>query len=154
MKGFVCRFLSATFAISVLSIPLAAQDIAPPIPQKLVVHSNLLNEDRVIWVRTPHGYESGKDPLPVLYLTDGDAHINEIGSTIDFLVDSGRMPPLIVVGITNTDRTRDLTPTHSDDKDSDGKETAPTSGGGDRFFDFIQTELMPQIEKHYRTAPY
>lgn len=154
MKGFVCRFLSATFAISVLSIPLAAQDIAPPIPQKLVVHSNLLNEDRVIWVRTPHGYESGKNPLPVLYLTDGDAHINEIGSTIDFLVDSGRMPPLIVVGITNTDRTRDLTPTHSDDKDSDGKETAPTSGGGDRFFDFIQTELMPQIEKHYRTAPY
>jgi uncharacterized protein len=154
MKGFVCRFLSATFAISVLSIPLAAQDIAPPIPQKLVVHSNLLNEDRVIWVRTPHGYESGKNPLPVLYLTDGDAHINEIGSTIDFLVDSGRMPPLIVVGITNTDRTRDLTPTHSDDKDSDGKETAPTSGGGDRFSDFIQTELMPQIEKHYRTAPY
>jgi len=64
------------------------------------------------------------------------------------------MPPLIVVGITNTDRTRDLTPTHSDDKDSAGKETMPTSGGGDRFFDFIHTELMPEIEKHYRTAPY
>lgn len=132
----------------------AAQDISPPIPQKLVVHSNILNEDRTIWVRTPHGYESGKDLFPVLYLTDGDGHINEIGNSIDFLVDNGRMPSLIVVGIMNTDRTRDLTPTHSSEKDASGKENAPTSGGGDRFFDFIQTELMPQIEKRYRTAPY
>ena len=116
--------------------------------------SNILNEDRTIWVRTPHGYELGKDVLPVLYLTDGDGHINEIGNSIDFLVDNGRMPSLIVVGIANTDRTRDLTPTHSDEKDSAGKETSPTSGGGDRFFDFIHTELMPEIEKRYRTAPY
>jgi predicted alpha/beta superfamily hydrolase len=164
MKLCARRFLTATFSLSLLIISLlivpllisaaVAQDIAPPIPQKLVVHSNILNEDRVIWVRTPHGYESGKDPLPVLYLTDGPGHINEIGSTIDFLVDNGRMPPLIVVGIANTDRTHDLTPTHSSDKDSSGKEALPTSGGGDHFFDFIQTELMPEIEKRYRTAPY
>ncbi|HEX3821561.1 MAG TPA: alpha/beta hydrolase-fold protein [Candidatus Sulfotelmatobacter sp.] len=154
MKLLARRLALAGFACFILTIAAVAQDIAPPIPQKLVVHSNILNEDRVIWVRTPHGYESGKDPLPVLYLTDGDSHINEIGSTIDFLVDNGRMPALIVVGIANTDRTRDLTPTHSDEKDSAGKETLPTSGGGDRFFDFIQTELMPQIEKSYRTAPY
>jgi uncharacterized protein len=148
------RLLIAVFTISTLIIAAAAQNITPPIPQKLVVHSNILNEDRVIWVRTPHGYELGKDPLPVLYLTDGPDHINEIGSTIDFLVNNGRMPPLIVVGIANTDRMRDLTPTHSSDKDSSGKETVPTSGGGDRFLDFIQNELMPEIEKRYRTAPY
>jgi predicted alpha/beta superfamily hydrolase len=145
--------LLVVFAISALTAVLA-QDIAPPIPQKLVLHSNILNEDRTIWVRTPHGYESGKDVLPVLYLTDGDDHINEIGNSIDFLVNNGRIPPLIVVGIANTDRTRDLTPTHSETKDSAGKETLPTSGGGDRFFDFIHTELMPEIEKRYRTAPY
>lgn len=153
MKLLVRRFLLAALALTTFSVAVA-QDIAPPIPKKLVVHSSILNEDRVIWVRTPHGYELGKDALPVLYLTDGPAHINEIGSTIDFLVDNGRMPPLIVVGIANTDRTRDLTPTHAGDKDVSGKETAPTSGGGDRFFDFIQTELMPQIEKSYRTEPY
>ena len=154
MKLHLRRLLLAAFPLLILTIAAVAQDIAPPIPQKLVVHSNILNEDRVIWVRTPHGYESGKDPLPVLYLTDGDGHINEIGNSIDFLVDNGRMPRLIVVGIANTDRTRDLTPTHSSDKDSTGKENLPTSGGGDRFFDFIQTELMPQIDKSYRTAPY
>ena len=154
MKLIQRRFLFAAFLLFTLTIAAVAQDIAPPIPQKLVVHSNILNEDRVMWVRTPRGYALGKDPFPVLYLTDGDGHINEIGSTIDFLVDNGRMPPLIVVGIANTDRTRDLTPTHSSDKDLTGKENLPTSGGGDRFFDFIQTELMPQIEKQYRTAPY
>lgn len=154
MKLPLRPFLLPALALFILTIATIAQDIAPPIPQKLVVHSNILNEDRVIWVRTPHGYELGKDPIPVLYLTDGDGHINEIGSTIDFLVDNGRMPQLIVVGIANTDRTRDLTPTHSSDKDSAGKENSPTSGGGDRFFDFIQSELMPQIDKSYRTAPY
>jgi len=154
MKLIQRRFLFAAFLLFTLTIAAVAQDIAPPIPQKLVVHSNILNEDRVIWVRTPSGYALGKDPLPVLYLTDGDGHINEIGSTIDFLVDNGRMPPLIVVGIANTDRTRDLTPTHSSHKESTGKENLPTSGGGDRFFDFIQTELMPQIDRSYRTAPY
>jgi len=153
MKLFVCRLLVAAVAIGAFAAA-SAQDIAPPIPQKLVVHSNILNEDRTIWVRTPRGYESGKDPFPVLYLTDGDGHINEIGNSIDFLVDNGRMPSLIVVGIANTDRTRDLTPTHSDAKDPEGKETLPTSGGGDRFFDFIHTELMPEIERRYRTAPY
>src|SRR5258708_25302941 len=154
MKFFARRFLLIALFPFLLSIASVAQDLAPPIPQKLAVHSNILNEDRVIWVRTPHGYELGKDVLPVLYLTDGDGHINEIGSTIDFLVDNGRMPPLIVVGIANTDRTRDLTPTHSSDKDSSGKETLPTSGGGDRFFDFIQTARMPEIDKRYRPAPY
>ncbi len=148
----MCRLALAFIFLSIMAA--TAQDLAPPIPQKLVVHSNGLNEDRVIWGRTPHGYALGKDVFPVLYLADGDAHINEIGSTIDFLVDNGRIPPLIVIGIANTDRTRDLTPTHSSDKDSSGKETAPTSGGGDRFFNFIQTELMPEIDKRYRTAPY
>ncbi len=138
----------------VLSAASVAQDLAPPAPQKLTVHSSILNEDRVVWVRTPRSYDQDKGPLPVLYLTDGPDHINEIGSTIDFLVRNNRMPPLIVVGIANTDRTRDLTPSHSDAKDPDGKVSNPTSGGGDHFIDFIQNELMPEIDRRYRTAPY
>jgi predicted alpha/beta superfamily hydrolase len=155
MKRLVHRLLLGGFAFSILTIAAVSQDIAPPIPQKLTVHSNVLNEDRVVWVRTPHGYDRGKDQLCVLYLTDGPGHINEIGSTIDFLIDNGRMPPIIVVGIANTDRTRDLTPTHADVKNADGTiEHIPTSGGGDRFLDFIQTELMSEIDRRYRTAPF
>ena len=123
--------------------------------RQLVVHSNVLNEDRVIWVRMPAAARRENDRFPVLYLTDGGSNVNEIGSTIDFLADGNFMPPLIVVGITNTDRVRDLTPSHADVKRSDGTITRyPTSGGADKFLDFIQTELVPEIERRYKTAPY
>ncbi len=148
----------ACAAVALLSIVLsggvAAQDLTPPAPLRFVLHSSALNEDRYIFIRTPRNYDQGKDPLPVLYLTDGPNHINEIGSTIDFLAEQGRIPPLIVVGIGNTDRTRDLTPTRSNEKNDDGSVAYPTSGGGDRFIDFIQNEVIPQIDQHYRTAPF
>ena len=137
------------------AIASAAQEIAPPTPQRLEIHSKVLNEDRVVWVRTPPGYQQSKDVYPVVYQTDAPENVNEIGSTIDFLVDNRRIPQLLVVGIGNTDRRRDLTPTQADVKNADGTVTKyPTSGGGDKFLDFIQTELMPEIEKRYRTAPY
>lgn len=154
MRHVFIRVVLLFLVLSSLAFPTLAQDLAPPIPQKLTVHSNILNEDRVIWVRTPHEYDRGKAAFSVLYLTDGPGHINEIGSTIDFLVQNDRMPPLIVIGIANTDRTRDLTPTHWNQKDADGKDPNPTSGGGDHFIDFIQKELMPEIEKRYRTSHY
>ena len=61
------------------------------------------------------------------------------------------MSEMIVVGITNTDRTRDLTPTKAT-----GPNAAqfPTAGGADNFLKFIETEVIPEIEKRYRVQPY
>ena len=154
MNRIPFRLTFFALSMAILSVAAPAQDMAPPVPQEITLHSNILNEDRVVWVRTPRTYDQGKEALPVLYLTDGPDHINVIGGEIDFLVRQDRMPPMIVVGIANTDRTRDLTPSHSDTKNSDGKVANPTSGGGDRFLDFIQNELMPEIDKRYHTAPY
>jgi tetratricopeptide (TPR) repeat protein len=65
------------------------------------------------------------------------------------------MPEMIVVGITNTDRTRDLTPTNATMTRQDGTPIQfPTSGGADKFLKFIETELIPYIENRYRTEPY
>ena len=138
----------------VAAIACAAQQIAPPTPQRVDLHSKILNEDRVIWVRTPPGYQQSKELYPVVYLTDAPEDVNEIGSLIDFLVDNRSLPPLLVVGIANTDRRRDLTPSQADVKNPDGTVTRYTSGAADKFLDFIQTELMPEIEGRYRTAPY
>jgi predicted alpha/beta superfamily hydrolase len=120
-------------------------------PAKLTIKSAVLGEDRVILVRTPPGYETNKRAYPVLYMTDGDAHIGHTSSTIEFLAQNGRMSELIVVGITNTDRTRDLTP---DKAVGPNAAQFPTAGGSDKFLKFIETELIPQIEKSYRTEPY
>jgi uncharacterized protein len=118
---------------------------------RMTIKSNVLGEDRVILVRTPVGYENNKVSYPVLYMTDGDAHMAHTASTVEFLARNGRTSELIVVGITNTDRTRDLTPTKASRVDLAG---APTAGGADNFLKFIETELIPDIEKRYRVQPY
>jgi predicted alpha/beta superfamily hydrolase len=120
-------------------------------PTKLTIKSSVLGEDRVILVRTPAGYATNKLAYPVLYMTDGDAHIGHTGSTVEFLARNGRMSELIVVGIVNTDRTRDLSPVKATGPNAG---QFPTAGGADNFLKFIETELIPQIEKSYRVQPY
>jgi predicted alpha/beta superfamily hydrolase len=65
------------------------------------------------------------------------------------------VPEMIVVAIPNTNRTRDMTPTHTD-RDPTGKPQPglAASGGMANFLGFIQKELIPRIEQRYRTAPY
>ncbi|HSE20187.1 MAG TPA: alpha/beta hydrolase-fold protein, partial [Pyrinomonadaceae bacterium] len=104
------RLLSGFAVLLIISVVAIAQPRTGTI-KSLRIKSAVLGEERVVLVRTPVGYESNKVSYPVLYMTDGDAHINHTSSSIEFLTANGRMPDLIVVGVTNTDRTRDLTPT-------------------------------------------
>ncbi len=142
------------FALTLLSLVAAqgltarAEDGRPG--NRLTVKSAVLGEERLALVRTPPGYDTNGQRYPVLYLTDGDAHIGHTAATIEFLARNGRMPEMIVVGITNTDRTRDLTPTRAS---QDGK-APPTGGAADKFVKFFETELIPEVEKRYRTQPY
>src|SRR5215470_5707406 len=144
------------FALAVVLLISSAAIAQPPTGtvKRFVIHSTVLNEDRVVLVRTPPGYETDKLPYPVLYMTDGDAHMGHTASTIEFLTQNGRIPDLIVVGVTNTDRTRDLTPAKSSDKTPAGDLRFPTSGGADNFLKFFETELIPEIEERYRVQPY
>jgi predicted alpha/beta superfamily hydrolase len=122
---------------------------------RLSLKSSVLGEDRIIFVRTPATYERNGLRYPVLYLTDAEAQMDHTITTIDFLARNGRMPEMIVVGISNTDRTRDLTPTNGTMSNPEGRPFRfPTSGGADKFLKFIETELIPSIESDYRTQPY
>lgn len=142
----------------VLLAPVAASAQAPNVydaPERLVVKSQVLGEERVILVRTPAGYARNSEKFPVLYMTDGDAHIQHTSGTISFLARNARMPEMIVVGITNTDRTRDLTPTRVERVPGNpNAQGFPTSGGADKFLKFIETELIPLVESKYRTMPF
>ncbi|HZX57198.1 MAG TPA: alpha/beta hydrolase-fold protein [Mucilaginibacter sp.] len=123
------------------------------------VKSNILGEERKIWIYTPDGIEDTSQHFPVLYLLDGDAHFSNIVGMIQQLNGvngNAVVPQMIVVGIPNTNRTRDLTPTHSvlyadgSKKDDDFK----ASGGGEKFVSFLQKELMPYVDSIYHPAPY
>jgi predicted alpha/beta superfamily hydrolase len=147
------RLLSALAVLLLISSAAIAQPPTGTV-KRFTIKSTVLGEDRVILVRTPVGYETNKVSYPVLYMTDGDGHMGHTASTIEFLKQNGRISDLIVVGVTNTDRTRDLTPAKSSDKDAGGNLRFPTSGGADNFLKFFETELIPEIEKEYRVQPY
>ena len=61
---------------------------------------------------------------------------------------------MIVVGIPNTNRGRDLTPTEVDIDFFTGDSIQYVSGGGNIFLDFIEKELIPYIDETYPTTPY
>jgi predicted alpha/beta superfamily hydrolase len=87
-------------------------------------------------------------------MTDGDAHLTHTRGTVDFLARNGLMPQVIIVGVTNTDRTRDLSPTHVASRTVNGQEYEfPTSGGAPKFLDFFEQELFPYVDANYRTLP-
>jgi uncharacterized protein len=150
---------AALLTLLALLLPAAvahAQAPAPyELPERITVKSQVLGEERAVLVRTPPGYAARTgERFPVLYMTDGDAHIQHTSGTVSFLARNARMPEMIVVGISNTDRTRDLTPTRVEQLPGQPNVRFPTSGGADKFLKFIETELIPLVESKYRTQPY
>ncbi len=126
------------------------------------LHSATLDETRPYLVYTPPSYaDTTVTPhgYPVLYLLDGDAHFQSVSGLIQILGTGVNgtfvVPEMIVVAIPNTDRTRDLTPTHVE-TGFDGKPdpSLRTSGGMGNFFTFLTSELIPRIDSQYRTMPY
>lgn len=110
------------------------------------IHSKVLNEDRHLWVYCPTNYKHSEAKYPVLYLLDGDAHFHHVTGIIDFLSNLSSMPEMIVIALPNTDRNRDFLPTHV--------ERISSSGGADNFLKFFKEELIPYVEKNYKTASY
>jgi hypothetical protein len=119
-------------------------------------YSEILKEQRKLYVYVPgdESPEGGPPPrYPVVYLLDGDANFNAVAGMIQLLAERNAntvCPPMIVVGIANTDRTHDLTPSRSTTEPF----PTPTSDGGEKFTEFLRKELIPYIDSKYPTAPY
>lgn len=138
------------------------EDSRVTIGQKYTIASETLGEDRQYWVHLPESYDradGGSQRYPVVYLLDGAEHFLSVSGVVQFM-GSGpngneQIPGLIVVAIPNTNRTRDLLPSHST-VGFDGEEAAflQESGGGDAFLKFVRDELFPKIESDYRTTPH
>lgn len=124
------------------------------------LYSNILDESRNIWVHIPKSAinnTSNNIKYPVLYLLDGPEHFYSVTGMIKQLsTKNGNMivPEMIIVAIPNTDRSRDLTPTHVDFDFFSGDSIQYSSGGGNKFLDFMEDELIPHIEKTYPVSSY
>ena len=106
----------------------------------------MLNETRNISIYLPANYEYSDVKYPVLYLLDGSAHLQHASGAADYLAIRGIIPDIIIVAIHNIDRTRDFSPVHI--------ESAPTTGGAEKFLGFLSRELVPELDKSYRTAGF
>ena len=135
-----------------LAFASAAQTNNPLVQfgEKHTLHSKILNEERPYWVYLPPSYQSdvnhSPQKYPVLYLLDGEWNFEWACEVEQFMSDSLQIPELIVVGIPNTNRERDLTPTHDTNDVS--------SGGGELFEKFLNEELAPELNAKFRTVPY
>ncbi len=122
-------------------------------------YSKVLGEKRKINIKTPSGLNK-YDRYPVLYLLDGEAHTAMVTGQVHYLSEAYKIiPKMIVVSIDNTDRFRDLTPTHSiigpgGKPDTSSNAIGKSSGGGENFLQFMREELIPYVESIYPTAPY
>jgi predicted alpha/beta superfamily hydrolase len=139
------------------TIPALGQTKPAQQPLSIMLKSSVLAEERRILVRLPRHY--GLDSAaryPVLYKFDGDNGLDRYDHSIDILMSIDAMPDLIVVAIPNGRgmRNRDLTPSsiHQDGNES-GEMGVGEMGKGDRFLDFVEQELIPHVEKTYRTTP-
>ena len=161
MKPFYL-LLAALLSLMAAS-PAPAQE-AQPYPssaETFVIHSNILGEDRRVVIYNPDKVGGNVLPFyPVLYLLDENDMSMVTGMVKYLSAYNEQLPAMLVVGIDGGDqRMRDLTPTHSlydnmGKLDPDPNGWLQPSGGGDKFLRFMREEVIPFVEKRYRTAPF
>ena len=125
----------------------------PNPPTTLTLASEVLGEERRIYVQLPVGYDGCEQRCPVLVVLDGEWLFELARSHVQFYSEFFAMgvelPKMIVVGIENVDRDRDYVPT----PDPSDEVQFSTAGEAGRFLEFLRDELFPFLEANYRAAP-
>ncbi|KZN43956.1 alpha/beta hydrolase-fold protein [Pseudoalteromonas luteoviolacea] len=113
--------------------------------------SKILSEQRTVTILLPDSYYTNEQKVfPVLYRLDGKENIPLESAVLNKLHRSGAAPEMIIVAIENTDRARDLAPTVN----YDPRGPVGVGGGGDKFLDFIEKELIPEVNRTFRTHDF
>lgn len=111
------------------------------------ISSSKLGEKRKLKIQLPRSYhQSDKQTFPVILVLDGDYLFEPVAGNVDYYSYWEEMPEAIVVGIMqgnsrDSDCAYDLT------------NNFPVESGAN-FFEFIGLELMPWLDKKFRTAPF
>jgi predicted alpha/beta superfamily hydrolase len=119
--------------------------------ETFTIDSKILGERRVVNVYVPPDYAKGTERYPVLYMPDGGMNEDfpHIAGSVDVSTKNGVIRPVIVVGVQNTERRRDLVgPTSVPEE----QKVAPHAGGSDKFRAFLRDELKPLIAQRYRVT--
>ncbi len=127
---------------------LAQEDGSPvSIGTYRTLHSQVLNEDRILLVNLPRGYDETTIHYPALFILYGgqvQGYFAESVHIVDRLQEASFIPQLIIIGVKNVDRYRDNLPINRNGE----------KGGADNFLKFFTDELIPFIDNSYRTKDF
>jgi predicted alpha/beta superfamily hydrolase len=113
------------------------------------IFSNKLNEDREIIIGLPPSYDKHPNQkFPILVLLDGDFLFDPFQGALSYGNYWDDLPEVIIVGITQNKNNERETDCMVDET------TGLPSEKGESFFEFIGMELLPYIQKNFRTAPF
>jgi predicted alpha/beta superfamily hydrolase len=112
------------------------------------VYSQVLNEDRLLFVHLPKEYGDTQLRFPVLYVLYVDLYdyFTEAVTATEKLGGTGETPPMIVVGVANTNRYRDLLLFKT--------RSCAESREGENLLKFFEEELIPFVDRTYRTQSF
>jgi len=115
------------------------------------IESSNLSEQRSVVVQLPKSYQTHPNKrYPVIYRLDGAGNLPLINAVLERLQENDQAPEVIVVAIESTNRLRDFYPTVN--KEPQGP--VGEGGGAAKFLAFVEQELMPLVNKQYRTHDY
>lgn len=140
-------------AVTILALKIVENE--PPIEGAVsaTLRSAVLGEDREYFVHLPDGYDTDTTRrFPVMYVLDGTSQSGHTAAAASLMTRVGLMPQIIVVGVPSIDgdtRNRDYTPP---DMRLDTDDAASQKGAADRFLSHLETELIPAVEREYRTT--
>ncbi|RXS41416.1 alpha/beta hydrolase [Idiomarina sp. 29L] len=112
------------------------------------IDSKLINETVTARVALPESYHhSSSFEYPVLLVMDGSTQFEHIAGNVNFLSTFSIVPEMIVVGVSAKNRIKHFT--HTELAGYEGR-----SGGAQRYTQFLQNELLPELKKQYRASSY
>ncbi len=140
-------FLTLSIAFSALAQQVTTKPVTGFISFSHTFKSQIMDEERTILVHVPPNYADSDEKYPVVYMFDASpTQMEMMVGIMEQQASSGQIPAMILVGITNTNRNLDLTPTPNG--------FPGERGGGEKFMQFMEKEVVPLIEKGYQTQPF
>lgn len=132
-----------TRATLLLALATASRTAHAQAPARVIrIASTVLQETRAVHVQLPPNYAMARQRYPVVVLLDGQVRaffdLAVASTNYNLTGDAHRfeMPPQIVVGVEQGERSIDL------------------ARNADAFYRFLTTEVLPRIDREYRTMPF
>ncbi|WP_299253443.1 alpha/beta hydrolase-fold protein [uncultured Aquimarina sp.] len=106
-------------------------------------------------VSLPPSYEnSTTSSYPVIFLLESDYHLHYTSTTVEVMSKEGQIPEMIIVGIPVYDSKKKYFIEDETLSEIDLKIRDNIRMNDKKFFKFLEKELLPEINKNFRTKKY